>query len=108
MKPADHKSASGEEHVQDSLSVNELLALRDPTFLDMYEWLSSSTRNNSNSQHYPPTLSPPIAESLHNDTPTAAEGKPEDDDISETVATKPIDTHRFYAISTIRTTPTKC
>lgn len=88
MKPADHRSASGEEHGHDSLSVHELLALHDPTFLDMYEWLSSSTKNNSSSQHYPLTLSPPTAESLHNDTPTAVEEKPEDDDIPETVATR--------------------
>ena len=94
MRPANH-SKSGEEHDHFSLSVNELLALHDPTFPDMYEWLTSSTKNDSNGQHYPPTLStpnPPIASAdpsntLHNDT-TVEE---KDDDIQESAATSPFE-----------------
>jgi hypothetical protein len=92
MRPADH-GKSGEEngHLDVSLSVNELLALHDPTFPDMYEWLTSSTKNDLKEQHYPQNLSTPIAEAsstLHNDT-TADEEK--DDDILETVATTPLE-----------------
>ena len=92
MRPADH-SKFGEENGHDSLSVNELLALHDPNFLDMYEWLTSSTQNDLDRQHYPhfpQTLSAPIAEvssTVHN---TAAVEE-DDHDIVEIIATTPLE-----------------
>ena len=89
MRPADHGKFCDENgHV--SLSVNQLLTLHDPTFLDMYEWLTLSTKNDSDDgQHYPHTLAPPIAETSNTLPNTTTVEKADDDIVVETVATTP-------------------
>ena len=79
VRPADQRKF-GKDKEYGSLSVNELLTLHDPTFPDMYEWIMLSSKDNSDRQLYPQTISAPIA---------AVEE--EDGDIPEIIATTPLE-----------------
>ena len=46
-----------------TVRLSKLLALHDPTFLDMYEWLMLSAEDDG--QHYPQPLAALIAETSH-------------------------------------------
>ena len=87
-RPADH-SIHGET-AHDSLSISQLLALHDPTFPDMYGWLTLSAKDDG--QHYPQTLSAPIAETSDMSPDTAAVEKTDvekmDVNVLKTVTTK--------------------
>jgi hypothetical protein len=83
-RPADHSIHGETGH--GSLPISQLLALHDPTFPDMYEWLTLSAKDNG--QHYPQTLSAPIAETS--------------DMLPDTTAVEKMD---FNVLKTATTTP---